>query len=145
VSPDNIRRQRSLSTEERLLRLQQSLAQDLERLSPDTRRWVGREVARWHAEVSDGSQSPLDAMPATLAQVRAQDYVREPVGVRQFIEDPQFLGSMGKDFVYPRIVADLEELSKAIITKLFWLDLRGGANPEWLKWEWPTRSISSAA
>jgi hypothetical protein len=111
VARHDILNKGSTSAEERIRRLQQSLGQDLQRLSPDTRRWVEREVARWHAEVSrDACQTPLEAMPAMLAQVRAQDYLSEPVGIRQFIEDPHYLGSLGKDFVYPRIVTDLEEL-----------------------------------
>lgn len=35
-------------------------------------------------------------------------YRHWPVGVRKFIEDPQFLGLKGQ--VYPRILDDLEEL-----------------------------------
>src|SRR5271169_2603079 len=48
--------------------------------------------------------------PEALRRIQAVDYEREPVSVKQFIYDPEYLGQSLKDHIWPALVDDLVEI-----------------------------------
>ena len=71
------------------------------RLSPEAQKLLGTDI---NPSIDKQEQPPL------LADLFAIDYRETPIGIRQFITEPFFLGQSLRDSLFPKIIDDLEEL-----------------------------------
>jgi hypothetical protein len=82
--------------------LRAMLKQELPELAKSEYGWV---VAEYAEQKQAGLKNPV------FYDILCKRYERIPVGIRQFIEDPDYLGQeIGADGIYPKIVDSLEPL-----------------------------------
>ena len=90
-----------IAPSERKARLQSEIAELTARLSPEARHIVTSEML---PQIMQSDDSPL------LADMFSADYRQVPVGIREFVKDPYFLGLTLHDSLFEKILDDLEEL-----------------------------------
>jgi hypothetical protein len=86
---------------ERLDRLITLFGEDIRRMTPKAR----AEQLKITYELLAGNDKP-----EALRRIESVDYEREPVSVRRFIYDPEYLGQSLKDHIWPALVDDLVEI-----------------------------------
>jgi hypothetical protein len=80
------------------------------RLSPEGRKIFQEEFAPMLMEP--------ERIPEAIAQIYALDFQRMPVSIRQFIEEPEYLGGALEGSTYPLIIDKLEELFEGEYTEV---------------------------